>query len=137
MIKIKYDMDLMKYMSLFETLTQAKLKDCILGERLLFIVEEGQMGKAIGKKGVNVKKIEGVLKKKIRLVEYSSDVLQFVRNLVYPLNVNEVKREEDCVVIAAPDTNTRSLLIGRDRNNLNELKTIVKRYFDVEDIKVV
>ena len=137
MIKIKYDMDLMNYMSLFETVTQAKLKDCILGERLLFIVEEGEMGKAIGKKGINVKKIEGVLKKNIKLVEFSSDVLQFVRNLVYPLQVKEIKEEENVVVISAPDTTTRSLLIGRDRKNLNDLKSVVKRHFDIEDVKVV
>jgi N utilization substance protein A len=137
MIRIKYDMDLMNYISLFETVTQAKLKDCILGERLLFIVEEGEMGKAIGKKGINVKKIEGVLKKKIRLVEFSPDVLQFVRNLVYPLQIKEIKEEENVVVISAPDTSTRSLLIGRDRNNLNELIKTVKRYFEIEDVKVV
>ena len=137
MIKIKYDMDLMKYMSLFETLTQAKLKDCILGDRLLFIVEEGEIGKAIGKKGVNVRKMEGVLNKKIKLVEFSADVLQFVRNLIYPLHVKEVTKEEGNVIIAAHDTTTRSLLIGRDRKNLADLMSIVKRYFDVEEIKVV
>ena len=130
-------MDIMNYMSLFETVTGAKLKDCILGERLLFIVEEGQMGKAIGKKGINVRKIEDVLKKKVKLVEFSSDMLQFIRNYIYPLKVNEVKQEQDIVLISAPDTNTRSLLIGRDRNNLNELMSIVKRYFEIETIKVV
>lgn len=130
-------MNIMNYMSLFETFTQAKLKDCISGDRLLFIVEEGQIGKAIGKKGINVKKIEGVLKKKIKIAEYSPDVLQFVRNLIYPLQVKGITKEENSIVVAAPDTNTRGLLIGRDRKNLNDLMSIVKRFFDVDDIKVV
>jgi len=137
MIKIKYNMDLMKYMSLFETLTQAKLKDCLMSEKVLFIVEEGQMGKAIGKGGINVRKLENVFKKKVRIVEFSSDVAQFVKNLTYPLNVREVKKEDNIVVIGADDTSTRSLIIGRDRRNLNEMISIVKRFYDIENIKVV
>ena len=58
----------MKIMSLFETLTQAKLKDCIFDERIIFIVEENQIGKAIGKNGVNVRKIESALNKKVKIV---------------------------------------------------------------------
>ncbi len=127
----------MKYMSMFEALTQTKLKDCIMNEKVIFIVEENQIGKAIGKNGVNVKKIEGVLRKKIKVVEFSNDVLQFVKNFIYPLKPREVKEENKIVTIIGNDTKTRGLLIGRDSRNLNNLKSIVKRYFDVEDIKVV
>jgi N utilization substance protein A len=136
MIRIQYDSNLMGYMSLFETLTQTKLKDCITGEKLIFIVEEGQIGKAIGKKGINVKKLEQALNKRIRIAEYSSDVLQFVKNLIYPLQVKDIRKEDNCIMVCADNTNTRSLLIGRERKNVNELKGIVKRYFNIDDIKV-
>jgi len=138
MTKIKYDINIMKYMSLFETLTQSKLKDCIINEeKVIFIVEENQIGKAIGKSGVNVKKIENILNKKIKIAEFSSNVLQFIKNFIYPLKPRDVKEENKIITIFGADTKTKGLLIGRDAKNLNNLKSIVKRYFDIEDIKVV
>ena len=55
MTKIKYDANIMKYMSLFESITRVKLKDCIADDKLTFIVEEGGIGRAIGKNGSNAK----------------------------------------------------------------------------------
>lgn len=137
MTKIKYDVNIMKYMSLFETLTQSKLKDCIVNDKVIFIVEANQIGKAIGKKGINVKKIENILNKKIKIAEFNSNLVQFIKNFIYPLKVKDIKEENKVVTIIGSDTKTRGLLIGRDAKNLNNLKSIVKRYFEVEDIKVV
>ncbi|MBW2980555.1 NusA-like transcription termination signal-binding factor [Candidatus Woesearchaeota archaeon] len=136
-MKIKYDADILKYMSLFESLTRSKLKDCIVNERVLFVVEPNEIGKAIGKNGSNVHRLEGILNKKIRIVEFNPDVCQFVRNMLYPLQATEVNEENSVVTISGPDTKTKGLMIGRDAKNLNFLKDIVKRYFEVEDIKVV
>ena len=137
MNKIKYDIDLMKYMQLFENLTRAKLKDCISNEQLIFIVEENEIGKAIGKKGSNVKRLEGLLRKKIKIVDFNPDVKQFIRNFIMPLQVNDINEENNIVTISGPDTKTKGLLIGRERRNLENLKSIVKRYFEIEDIRVV
>lgn len=137
MSKIKYNIDLMKYMQLFENLTRAKLKDCIANEHLTFIVEENEIGKAIGKKGSNVRRLEELLKKKIKIVEFNPDVKQFIRNFVMPLQVKDVTEENGIITIAGFDTKTKGLLIGRERKNLKNLKDIVGRYFKVEDIKVV
>jgi len=66
-MKIKYDENLIKYISVFESITNTKLKDCIAeDDRLLFIVEEGQIGKAIGKQGSNIRRLEDLLKKRVR-----------------------------------------------------------------------
>lgn len=136
-MKIKYDIDVMKFISLFESITKAKTKDCIVGDRVVFIVHENEIGKAIGKNGINVKKIENILKKKVKIVEFSPDVLQFIKNMTYPLKVKDVVNEDNVITITGADTKTRALLIGRDSQNLVNLKNIVKRYFPVEGIKVV
>jgi len=135
--RIKYSSDIMKFMSIFESLTGAKLKDCILGEGIVFIVNEGEMGKAIGKKGANIKKIENILKKKVRLFEFSEDVCKFVLNLIFPAKVKEIKEEDNVVNIYSDDTKVKSMIIGRDRNRINFVTEIVKRYFKVEEVKVV
>ena len=65
--KIVYDMNTMKFISIFESLTSSSLKDCLdLNGKLVFVVKQGEIGKAIGKGGVNIKKLERVLKRRIR-----------------------------------------------------------------------
>ena len=137
MNKVKFDSDSMKLITLFESMTGAKVKDCIANEKFIFIIEENEMGKAIGKNGVNVKRLESKLRRKIKLVEFSNDALQFVRNLIYPIEVLDVKKEEDVITIHGKDVSTRAMLIGRERQNINNLSNIVRRYFDVKEIRVV
>jgi N utilization substance protein A len=135
-VKIKYDIDIMKYMSLFESLSGAKVKDCIVNDVIFFIVHENEMGKAIGKQGSNIKRVENTLKKKIKLAEFNNDISQFIQNLIYPLKAKEIKEEEGAVTIYVDDRKTKGMLIGRDRHNINSIKDIVKRHFKVEEIKV-
>ena len=137
MTRIKYDTNLMGYMSLFESVTNTKLKDCISNDILLFVVQENQIGKAIGKGGANARKIESALRKKIKLVEFSPDVKQFIANMVYPLQTGNIEEKEGIITIMGQDTKTRGLLIGRDSKNLIHLTSVVKRYFNISKIKVV
>ncbi len=137
MTKIKYNIDAMKFMSLFETMTRAKLKDCIISENLVtFIVEENQIAKAIGKKGANVKNLERVLNKKIKIVEFSDDMIRFIQNLAYPAKIKEAVQEDRIVKITAADTQSRGWLIGRGASILRSHEAIVKRFFDIDEIKV-
>ena len=136
MARIKYSSDLMKYISLFESVTRAKVRDCIVNEDVIFVVHENEMGRAIGKQGSNIKRIEGILKKKIRLVESSNDVSQFVQNLIYPIRAKEIKEEDGLVTIYGNDTKTRGMLIGRDKHKINSINDIVKRYFEIKEVKV-
>ena len=62
MSRIKYDSESMSLMALFESVTGAKVKDCIVNEKVIFIIEENEMGKAIGKNGANIKMVESKLK---------------------------------------------------------------------------
>ena len=137
MSKIKYDSDLMKLMIIFESMTGSKVKDCIANDKMTFVIEENQMGKAIGKNGANIKRVEAALRKKIKLVEFSNDVLQFVKNTIHPIEVNKIEQNEGIITIYGKDTSTKAMLIGREKQNLNHLSDIVKRYFDVKEIKVV
>lgn len=137
MNRIKFDSNLMKLITFFESMTGAKVKDCISNERLIFIIEENEMGKAIGKNGINIKRVEKALKKKIKLVEFNNNVLQFVENMVYPIEALDVTQEEGIVTIHGKDTSTKAMLIGRERQNINHLSNIVKRYFNVKEIKVI
>ncbi len=58
MSKITYNADLLKIMSLFEKITRTRIKDCFIDNNslLTFVVPDFQIGKAVGKNAVNVKK---------------------------------------------------------------------------------
>ena len=140
-MKIKYDISLINIMSLFEQVTHAKLKDCFMDEKLnslTFVVLPGEMGKALGKKASNVRLLESKLQKKIRVVEFNSDKLQLIQNMVMPLRVEDISEDDNGIItIRGPDTKTKGLLIGRNAQNLRNLEENVRRYFEVKEIKVV
>lgn len=138
MTKIIYDSNAIKIMSSFESATHAHLKDFINEpERLIFIVEEGELGRAVGKGASNVKKLESYFNKKIKIVEFHADKLRFIQSFIYPLQLNEIHEQEGIIVMVGPDTQTKALLIGKNAANLRKLEEYVRRYFDVKEIKVI
>ncbi len=136
---IKYDAELIKIMSFFEKATNTQLKDCFIdAESMTFVVMPGEIGKAIGKGGLNVRKLENYFKKRIKIVEYADDLLQFVKNMIMPLKVERIEQMDDVVVLSDQDTKTKGLLIGRNAQNLRNLEKSVQRYFPaLKEIKVV
>ncbi len=134
--KILFDMDTMKFTTMFESLTHTKLKDCFKEEGgIVFVVMPGYIAKAIGKQGINVKKISNAIKKNVIIIEFNPDVVEFVKNLVRVRGI-AIRKENNNVIIKCPDTKTKGLVFGREKERLKRAELIVKRYFDIDDIKV-
>ncbi len=137
--KIKYDQSLMAFMSIFEKITRASVKDCLETDtHVVFIVQPGQMGKAIGKRATNIKKLENALKKKIRIVEFNPLKIEFIKNLLYPRKYTDIEEKEGIIIIKGDNIEEKSIIIGKKAQNLREMEIICKRYFDdIKEIKVV
>ncbi len=101
------------------------------------MVHEGEIAKAIGKGGQHVRNLEMRVKKRVKVVEFHTDVLQFVKNLVAPVELREVKMQDTTVFMSAKDLKSRGLLIGRGASNLRLFEAVVKRYFPIKEIRVV
>lgn len=138
-MKIKYDLMLMKYMALFEAHTKTKLKDAFEDSNkfLHFIVSPGMLHKAVGKQGANVKKLTEQLNRKIKIVEFDSERETFIKRLLFPLKLKSITSEGDIVTVKGVDTETNSRIIGRRASNLRNFEEIVKRYFPLDEIKVI
>ncbi|GAG19749.1 unnamed protein product [marine sediment metagenome] len=137
-MKKVYDVKLMQWITLFENLSGVKVKDAFLRNGSInFIVNKGDLWRAVGKGGKTVKKIEGLIKKKIKIFEFDEDVCKFVANFIYPIKAEKIELEEGIINIYAQGAQTKGLLIGRESKNLKELKEILLRYFDIEGIKIV
>ena len=135
---MKLNTELIKLINLFESVTKAKVKDCFENqERLVFVVNNYDVLKAIGKDAVNIKRIEGMLKRRIKIVGYSvDDVIQFVRSFIAPLKADDIELSNGIVYIKSVDVRVKGLLIGRNKRNLNNLIGVVRKYYEVEDIRV-
>ncbi|MEM4267403.1 MAG: NusA-like transcription termination signal-binding factor [Candidatus Woesearchaeota archaeon] len=137
-MKIKYDNQLVRIISVFNSITDARLKDCFCEQdHIVFVVEENEIGKAVGKGGSRVKMLERTLNRKIKIVEFNPSVTEFVRNLVFPIKIKDIKENGQRIIIEAEDSISRGLLIGRAAQNLRNFETITKRYFSIEEIRVI
>ena len=136
-MKITYTKELLELMRLFSRETGALLKDSFeIEDTLYFVIEPGDMGKAIGKQGRVVKDLQFKLKKKIRLIEYNPDVVQFIANVIYPIKVDGITENAGKIIVKSQDRVVKGQLIGRNAKNLNMLRDVAKRYFEVSEIIV-
>lgn len=137
MVRLKLDQDALGYSMVMERITHAQIKDCFReGELLFFVVAPGELGKAIGKGGSNIRRAQIELGKRIRVVEFRENPAEFVKNLIYPLSVEEIVVEGEEILIRDQDKKIKGQIIGRDRSNLNFINKAVQRFFDLE-VKVV
>jgi len=135
---MKLTLESINNINLFESLTGAKVKDCISEDGILvFLVEEGNVKRALGKDNSNIFRVGKILKKEIRIIAFSNDVCKFVGNLIYPNKADEIKLEDKVVTITVEDVGVKGRIFGRSRENLKRISSIVKNYFDVNEIKVV
>ncbi len=131
----KIDNELLKKMSLFEKITDTTPKDCFEREEILFIVPEGTAGKAIGKKGRNVKKLSKLFEKRVKIAEFSQDRAEFIKNLL-PVEPKSVKEENGVVTLFGKNRNDKGKMIGVRGQNLRKMEDVVQQYFSIEEIKV-
>ena len=128
---MKLDRELIGFVNVFESMTGARVKDVFFGkdEELVFVVAEGDMGKAIGKMGVNIRRLSGMLKKRIKVIEYSSNLIEFLKSAIDPIKADGFEDVGDAIKILIKDTSLKARLIGRNRRNINEISNLVERYF--------
>ena len=138
-MKIKFTPELMGFMSVFQRITNANLKDCFVDNNLTltFVVNTGELGKAIGKKAINIKLLEKAFKKKVRIIEFHQEIEKFIKSIVYPSKIDAIEVQDEIVTIQPTDSQSRGYLIGRAASNLRNYEKIVKRYFNIEKIKVM
>ncbi len=135
--RLKLNQEMLGLAVVLEKITKVGVKDCFQDEQTIYvIVAPGDLGKVIGRGGVNIRQVQEELGKKIKVIEFRDKVAEFVRNVIYPLKVEEVLEEDTMVVIKDPSYTTRSLVVGRDGKNLKLINRAVQRFFNKE-VKVV
>lgn len=142
--KIKLTEREMKYIALFQDVTGASVRDCIVDDennRIIFLVKPGEVGLAIGKGGVNIKRLRRLLDKDIEVVEYAEKLEELAANALMPARVKGVKLVRTSngrrIVYVTVDPKDKGIAIGKGGRNASKAKLILKRYFDVDSVIIV
>jgi N utilization substance protein A len=140
---IKFTSKEMRYISLFESITGANVKDCIVNEeqsRVIFVVKEGEVGMAIGRGGRNIHTLERMTGKKQEIIEYSERPAQFIKNALKPAMVKEVRITErpngKTMAVVTVNPRDKGVAIGKNGKNAERLRFLAKRYFQIENVSI-
>jgi N utilization substance protein A len=143
MVEVKLTEDCMRLISQFESLTGAGSRDCVVDDRnarLIFVVNPGDMGLAIGKKGASIKKASEVMGKKIEVVEYNSNVEQFLKNCFLPAQVTSIlfegEGDQQTATVEVRDED-RGIAIGKDGKNIFKAKKLSLRQHNIADVQIL
>jgi len=140
---IKLSTDQMRLMSLFQNVTGATARDCVEDEkqnRVIFVVNEGKMGLAIGKGGSHIKNLQNIVKRNVEIVEYSDDATKFLKNILNSKLVSEVKlnkRDDGSLqAIVIVDPKKKGIVVGREGRNAEKARLLAKRYFEISSVLI-
>ena len=141
--RIKITHEEMKYIALFESLTGASLKDCVVDEdgTILITVKPEEIGLVIGRKGSNIRLLRSVTGRDIRVFEYHNNPEAFVKNALKPARVYEVRIVErpdgSRVGIVRVDSRDKRIAIGRNGRRIRRVRLLSKRYFKLDNVIII
>ena len=138
---IKLTTEQMRMMSLFQNVTGATARDYVEDEkqgRVIFVVNTGKMGLAIGKGGTHIKSLQNIVKRNVELVEFDEDPAKFLSNLLNSKLISEVKitqrpdGSKQATVLVDP--RKKGIVVGRDGRNAEKARMLAKRYFGITSV---
>ena len=143
MPEIKLTAEEMRYIALFQDLTRATVRDCIIDNnenRIIFLVKPGDMGLAIGRNGINIKRLKKLLGRNIEVVEHADTIEELAKNALAPARVLNVKVFQTPSgkkkVIVTVNPQDKGIAIGKAGRNVARARMILKRYFDIDSVIV-
>lgn len=132
----------MRYLNLFSRITRIDTRFCFhYNETIIFCVPRSLVSKAIGERGINVKKLNEITGRRIKVIAVPNsstgiyDIKKFIESVVSPLTFRDLSVDENEIVITA-GAHSKAALIGRNKRRLIELNQISKDYFSRE-VKIV
>src|SRR5208337_2822055 len=138
--RIKFSMEEMRLIALFENITGATANDCVIdNDRIVFIAKAGEMGRAIGKAGKNINMLRKMTGKPIEVVEFADTVEGLVKNCLAPAAVKEVRiteRPDRKIVVVEVEPKDKALAIGKNGRTIDKTRMLAKRYYQVDHVQI-
>jgi NusA-like KH domain protein len=92
------------------------------------------MALAIGCNGQNIKMADKMLKKPIKIFEWSEDCEQFIKNMIPSLQKIDINGQK---VTLSIENETRGLVIGKKGSNIKIIREFLERNSNIKDLKIL
>jgi len=137
---LRLDGEALQYILLFEATTGIEAKDCVVYEdTVIFIIPEGKIGRAMGRKGEKIKKLKIKIGRSIRIIEFSPNPEQFLLNFFKPYGARRAKIEQQggkvFAVVEVPVGN-KAKAIGLGAKNIKIARYVFNRYYKLDGIYI-
>ncbi|KYK27943.1 NusA family KH domain protein [Thermoplasmatales archaeon SG8-52-1] len=130
----------MQFINMASNITKTHIMDCInLEDRIIFIVQKGQLGAAIGIKAKNLERLRSLFKKIIKFVEFDDNKEAFIINLFKPYKITNITLEgEDDSLVAKVEVNIsdKSKIIGKGGRNIEIIRNLARRHHAIKDVQI-
>lgn len=141
-MRLKINNDNFRYLNAFSSLTGVGAIDCFeFNNEIVYVVESGKISVAVGKKGVNIKKVEALIKKRVRLVEFSQDPSQFIKNIIFPKKPKNIyiatKSSGERVINLQADPQLKKALIREGKKLEKLISVLIERHFPEYMVEVI
>ena len=139
-MSIKFGANEIRFIALFENMTGAMVKDCIIDDdnnKVTFVVKQGDMGLAIGKRGSTVSKVQRAVDRGVEVIEFNEDPAQFIKNILSPAELQSVKistRKSGEIATVATDNTNKRIAIGKNGINIERAKLLANRLHNIDNI---
>jgi N utilization substance protein A len=140
-VTVKFNTHEIRYIALFESMTGATVKDCLVDEengKITFLVKRGDMGLAIGKRGSTVTKVQKTVDKGVEVVEHSDDPVEFIANIVAPAKMRSIrilqKENGEKIATLEADSRNKRTAIGKGGQNIERARILAKRQHNINSI---
>ena len=140
-MSIKFGANEIRFIALFENMTGAMVKDCIIDDdnnKVTFVVKKGDMGLAIGKRGSTVSKVQKAVDRGVEIIELDDDPVQFIKNILSPAELKNVKvttrKSGEKIATVTTDNTNKRIAIGKNGINIERAKLLADRQHKIDNI---
>jgi transcription termination/antitermination protein NusA len=126
-----------RYIEELRILTKATALDCIIDERferIIYIIQKGDMGLAIGKKGENIRRMQNVLGKRIEMVEYADELHAFIENIFRPVEISTIGIDPltGTLIVSLQKKSDLGTAIGKKGANIEKARLLMRKFWNAE-----
>lgn len=138
--RIRFKGEEMRLMALFESVTGATSKDCLIDEendRVILVAKKGEMGLAIGKAGRNISTLRKMTGRQIEIVEDADEAEQLIKNSLAPAQVRAIRiteKPDSKIAVVEVDTRHKAMAIGKNGRTIDKTRLLAKRYFQIDQV---
>jgi len=140
MKEITIDNRILGYMALFEKVARVELKECLENEDMvLFVVLEKRLAEMFKRNDNAIAELKERINKHILVVEYSRDLMLFVKNIFYRFGVKEINinwKEGQTNVLVTVEQNEVGKAIGKEGRNIKLFRDAVQRYYNIKSLNI-